>query len=107
MNTNIKTKGAASAQSTPQSGYVSATPAYDINFDVEELKQYGIDVYLKMNTLTISYPTSYDGNLSNFLDNIPTNLDKQEQADMIDKVAEIYMGIMITRVFKIVGKISK
>jgi hypothetical protein len=83
------------------------TTAYDINFDLDELKDHGINIYVKLDTLTISYPGGYNENLLNFLDHIPKNLTPQEQADMIDVINEAYVGIMITRIFKAVGKFSK
>lgn len=92
MNKNETAKKAASAS---------------IDFNLEELKDNGVEVHLGLDTLSIFYPVGYNEALSRFLDGMPKHLTDQEQADMNEVVYKAYASMMLARILKTVGRHSQ
>jgi hypothetical protein len=91
MNTKVKTAASAAC----------------IEFNLDELKDNGVEVHLGLDTLSIFYPTGHNEQLSKFLDHIPRHLTNNEEADLIEAIHDTYVGLMLNRILKSVGKHSK
>ena len=83
-----------------------ASLSASIDFNLDELKDNGVEVHLGLDTLSIFYPTGYNEALCKFLDGMPQHLTDHEQADMNEVVHNAYVGMMLTRILKTVGRHS-
>jgi hypothetical protein len=81
--------------------------AASIDFNLDELRDHGVEVHLGLNTLSIYYPIGHNEELSKFLDYMPKHFTPPEQADMIDVIHDTYVGLMLNRILKSVGRHSK